>query len=188
MTNEAGLRQGMFKITDQTIEPRELSARLADRRAGALATFEGWVRDHNEGQRVTALEYEAYAALAEKEGARVISEARERFEMLDAVCVHRVGRLGLGEIAVWVGVTAAHRDAAFAACQYIIDEVKARVPIWKKEFYADGDSGWVNCPRCSAPDHHHGHGNGHGVAAKEAPEARYHPQAHAHRHTHQHHH
>jgi molybdopterin synthase catalytic subunit len=67
--------------------------------------------------------------------------------------VHREGTLELGECAVWVGVTAAHRDEAFAACRYIIDEVKVRLPIWKKEYYVNGDSGWVNCERCAAHAH-----------------------------------
>jgi adenylyltransferase/sulfurtransferase len=71
--------------------------------------------------------------------------------------VHRVGSLGVGELAVWVGVSAAHRGEAFAACRFIIDEVKHRVPIWKKEHYVDGDSGWVNCERCAAGPHHSGH-------------------------------
>jgi molybdopterin synthase catalytic subunit len=71
-----------------------------------------------------------------------------------AACVHRVGDLRVGELAVWVGVSAPHRDEAFRACRYIIDEVKHRVPIWKKEHYVNGDSGWVNCERCAAPAAH----------------------------------
>ena len=74
-----------------------------------------------------------------------LDEARRKFAIVDAICIHRVGTLEIGDIAVWVGVTAAHRGAAFDACRYIIDEVKARVPIWKKEHYTGGDSGWVNC-------------------------------------------
>lgn len=108
-------------------------------------TFEGWVRNRNEGQAVSSLEYEAYPELAEKEASRILGEARVKFDLLDAVAVHRVGQLQLGEMAVWVGVTAEHRDAAFAACRYIIDETKARVPIWKKEHYITGQSQWINC-------------------------------------------
>jgi molybdopterin synthase catalytic subunit len=93
---------------------------------------------------VLGLRYDAYAALAEKEGEKVTSEALEKFAVIDARCVHRIGDLGIGELAVWVGVSAAHRDAAFAACRYIIDEVKARVPIWKHERYAEGDAGWLH--------------------------------------------
>ncbi len=92
-----------------------------------------------------ALEYEAYGPLAEKEGARIVAEAGTRFRIVGAVCVHRTGRLGLGELAVWIAVLAGHRDEAFAACRYIIDETKARVPLWKKEHYADGATEWINC-------------------------------------------
>ncbi len=108
-------------------------------------TFEGWVRDRNEGQAVLALDYEAYAPLAEKEGGRILDEAREKFALVNAAAVHRVGHLRLGDLAVWVGVTAEHRGAAFDACRYIIDEAKARVPIWKKEHYVSGATAWINC-------------------------------------------
>ena len=74
-----------------------------------------------------------------------------KFAILDARCVHRIGDLAIGELAVWVGVSAAHRDAAFAACRYVIDEVKARVPIWKHERYADGDAGWLHPDRPETP-------------------------------------
>jgi len=96
------------------------------------------------------VEYEAFAPLALREGARILSEARARFGLERACCAHRVGELQIGELAVWVGVSAAHRGEAFDACRYIIDQVKHRVPIWKKEYYAEGDSGWVNCERCAA--------------------------------------
>jgi len=132
-----------FRLSDLPIEIAPLREALLADGAGAYASFEGWVRDHNEGRRVRGLAYEAYAALAESEGAKVIAEARERFAILDAACVHRVGELAVGELAVWVGVSAGHRDAAFAACRYVIDEIKARVPIWKHERYADGDAGWL---------------------------------------------
>ena len=103
------------------------------------------MRDHNEGRQVRRLEYEAFAALAVREGERIVAEAVEKYGVRRAACVHRIGDLALGEMAVWVGVSAPHRSEAFAACRYIIDEVKHRVPIWKKEHYVDGDSGWVNC-------------------------------------------
>ena len=80
-------------------------------------------------------------------------ETKERFKILETRCVHRVGKLNVGDMAVWVGVISRHRDEAFIACRYIIDELKARVPIWKKEYYADGESGWVNCPGCSMHAH-----------------------------------
>ena len=134
-----------FRLSAEPLDPAALARSLADERAGACVTFEGWVRNRNEGQPVLALDYEAYAPLADKEGARILAEAREKFSLLGAVCVHRVGHLRLGELAVWVGVTAEHRGAAFDACRYIIDEAKARVPIWKKEHYASGATAWINC-------------------------------------------
>jgi molybdopterin synthase catalytic subunit len=141
-----------FKITPQPIDPDELKSSLVSTGAGACVTFEGWVRDHNDGAPVLALEYEAHSAIAEQEGAKIVGEALERFQVTAARCRHRVGKLGIGDCAVWVGVTAAHRGAAFDACRYIIDETKSRVPIWKKEHYRDGQSGWVNCAtRADAP-------------------------------------
>jgi molybdopterin synthase catalytic subunit len=134
-----------FRLSATTIDPAALRRAFTDERAGACVTFEGWVRNRNDGQPVASLEYEAYPPLAEKEGARILVEAREKFPILAAHCVHRTGHLRLGELAVWVGVTAEHRGAAFDACRYIIDEAKARVPIWKKEHYASGATAWINC-------------------------------------------
>jgi molybdopterin synthase catalytic subunit len=134
-----------FQLSDHTIEPAVLLAKLGDISAGACVTFEGRVRNHNEGRKVEALDYEAYAPLAEKEGVRIIGEARAKFPILEATCVHRTGGLALGDVAVWVAVTAAHRAAAFEACRYIIDEAKARLPIWKREHYVGGTTEWINC-------------------------------------------
>ncbi len=134
-----------FRLTDQPIDPSRLMAGLGDARAGACVTFEGRVRDENEGRSVKALDYEAYAPLAQKEGQRILDEARGKFPIIGAVCVHRTGSLALGDIAVWIAVAAAHRSAAFEACRYVIDEMKARLPIWKKEHYADGATEWINC-------------------------------------------
>jgi molybdopterin synthase catalytic subunit len=134
-----------FQLTDRVIEPAALMGQIADARAGACVTFEGRVRNHNEGRVVDALDYEAFVLLAEKEGRKIISEARGRFELLGALCVHRTGSLALGDLAVWVAVTASHRAAAFDACRFIVDEMKARLPIWKKEHYAGGASEWINC-------------------------------------------
>ncbi len=140
-----------FAFSRTTIVPADLAPALHDESCGALVTFEGRVRDHNDGRAVRRLEYEAYEPLGTAEGARILAEAADRFRVSHARCVHRLGLLSLGDIAVWVGVSSPHRDEAFAACRYIIDEVKERVPIWKKEFYADGDSGWVNCEVRAAP-------------------------------------
>jgi len=118
---------------------------MADFRAGGFVAFEGWVRDRNEGRTVERLEYEAYLPLAEKEGRRILESAARDYPVFDIRCVHRIGLLKLGELAVWVGVSSRHRAAAFEACRVVIDEVKTRVPIWKKEHYSCGDSGWINC-------------------------------------------
>lgn len=133
-----------FALADAPFEIAPLRARLLRADAGAYASFEGWVRDHNDGRAASGLHYEAYAALAESQGERIVAEALSRFAIAEAACVHRVGELAVGDLAVWVGVCAAHRDAAFTACRWIIDEVKARVPIWKHERYVDGASAWLH--------------------------------------------
>ena len=133
-----------FQLSDEAIDPVPLARALADASAGACVTFEGWVRNRNDGRSVRGLDYEAYVPLAQAEGERILGEAKQRFALVDAACVHRVGALAIGDLAVWVGVSAAHRDAAFAACRYVIDEVKQRVPIWKNEHYAGGESGWLH--------------------------------------------
>ena len=122
---------------------------MFDRGAGAYCGFEGWIRNENEGKAVLRLEYEAYEPLAVSEGEKIIAEARAKFPHLHAHCMHRTGMLEIGDCAVWVGVSAPHRDEAFQACRYIIDQLKVRLPIWKKEHDADGHSGWVNCERCA---------------------------------------
>jgi molybdopterin synthase catalytic subunit len=145
-----------FRFTQTAIDTEGARRELQDLGAGGYVSFEGWVRDQNEGQEVTRLEYEAYQELAVKEGGRIVAEALRRFPVKHALCIHRVGSLSLGEMAVWVGVSSAHRGEAFDACRFIIDEVKHRVPIWKKEHYRSGNSGWVNCERCAAaPLHSH---------------------------------
>ena len=156
-----------FRFAHMDIDTAAARRELLDSGAGGYVSFEGWVRDHNEGQEVTRLEYEAFQELAVKEGERIVAEALRRFPVKHALCIHRVGALGLRDMAVWVGVSSIHRGEAFEACRYIIDEVKHRLPIWKKEHYRSGDSGWVNCERCAAAPHHaregeHGHEHGHG--------------------------
>ena len=133
-----------FELSDTPFDPATLRAGLLDDRVGGYASFEGWVRNRSDGRDVAGLAYETYTALAENEGERILDEALARFEILDAHCMHRTGELAIGELAVWVGVSAVHRDAAFAACRFIIDEVKTRVPIWKHERYADGEADWLH--------------------------------------------
>jgi molybdopterin synthase catalytic subunit len=133
-----------FAISPEPFEIAPLRARLLTPRAGAYASFEGWVRDHNEGRPVQGLFYESYRELAEAEGERIVEEAIARFDLAAAACVHRTGELALGDLAVWVGASAGHRGPAFEACRWIIDEVKSRVPIWKRERYVSGDSDWLH--------------------------------------------
>lgn len=163
-----------FRLHDQPLPLEQLRSALQQPDCGGYVAFEGWVRDHNEGRRVLRLEYEAFAPLACQEGGRILAEARQHFGVTHALCAHRVGPLAIGEIAVWVGVSAAHRGECFDACRYIIDQVKHRVPIWKKEYYEDGDSGWVNCEHCAAAA-----ASGHAHAHEHEPE-----QAPAHAHAH----
>ena len=135
----------MFKLSKKPLNEQMLKTNLNKSGSGASVCFEGIVRDHNEDRPVLALEYEAYEALAVLEAGLIFEEASRKFQIRSAVCCHRVGYLRVGETAVWIGVTSAHRDTAFKACRYIIDELKKRLPIWKKEHYADGNSGWINC-------------------------------------------
>jgi molybdopterin synthase catalytic subunit len=145
-----------FRFTQTAIDTESARRELQDLGSGGYVSFEGWVRDQNEGQEVTRLEYEAFQELAVKEGDRIVAEALRRFPVKHALCIHRVGSLDLGDMAVWVGVSSAHRGEAFDACRYIIDEVKHRLPIWKQEHYRSGNSGWVNCERCAVePQHSH---------------------------------
>ena len=108
------------------------------------------MRDHNEGRASPASSTRRFSELAVKEGERIVAEAMRALRGQARPVRASRRRARIGEMAVWVGVSAAHRDEAFDACRYIIDEVKHRVPIWKKEHYASGDSGWVNCERCAA--------------------------------------
>jgi molybdopterin synthase catalytic subunit len=139
-----------FSLHQTRLEPQRLQSSLQHASCGGYVSFAGAVRDHNDGRSVLRLEYEAFAPLALSEGSRILAEARTRFGVERALCAHRVGMLQIGELAVWVGVSAAHRGEAFDACRYIIDHVKHRVPIWKKEYYTDGESDWINCERCAA--------------------------------------
>jgi molybdopterin synthase catalytic subunit len=144
-----------FEISSLTIDLAAFRERLLDNSCGAYVQFDGWVRDHNEGQQVLRLEYEVYEPLAVSEGIRIIAEARQKYGVSRACAIHRSGLLELSDVAVVVGVSSPHRGEAFDACRYIIDQAKVRLPIWKKEYYANGNAEWVNCQRCSEAGHHH---------------------------------
>lgn len=131
------------QISAEPLRPEATRERVSEAGAGAVVLFVGTVRRENRGREVAELAYEAYAEMAVEELARVGSEARERFglERLDAV--HRVGRLAPGEPAVAVAASAQHRGPAFEATRWAMEELKRRVPIWKRETYADGSTEWL---------------------------------------------
>lgn len=131
-------------VTPEPIDAEAVRARVADPAAGAVVVFLGTVRDHSKGRDgVTHLEYEAYPGVVEEKIAGVVAETRERWpDVLRCAAVHRVGSLDVGEVAVCVAVSSPHRTDAFAAGQYLIDELKSRAPIWKKEHWPGGAE-WV---------------------------------------------
>ena len=133
----------MIALSEKPLDTTTLRAQLEDRDAGALVIFEGRVRRRNSDREVMALLYEASDDIAQNEFRKIAAEARANFDILGIACAHRTGRLGVGDVAVWIGVTAEHRADAFDACRYLIDEIKKRLPIWKKEFYEEGDSDWI---------------------------------------------
>lgn len=132
----------MAFLSPDRLDLSALIARVQAPDRGAVTSFLGVVRDHHGGRPVARLEYSAYATMAEAECARIVDEAHARWPARIALA-HRIGALEIGDAAVAVAAAAAHRDEAFAACRYAIEEVKRRVPIWKKEFYADGSVEWV---------------------------------------------
>lgn len=132
----------MFRVTDQSIDLNELVAYVTDAEAGAIATFIGTTRNNNEGRTVIALDYEAYPEMAEKELARIGNDAQKQWPICRMAIVHRLGPVQIGEASVIIAVSSAHRDAAFAACRFAIEEIKKTVPIWKKEVYEGGEV-WI---------------------------------------------
>ena len=141
----------MFTITDQVINTDALRAEFGDETCGAVVLFDGLVRNHHEGKAVFALAYEHHPIMAEPAGQKIMKEALEKFPVTHVMAVHRVGDVPIGEAAVITMAAASHRAEAFAACQYLIDEIKHRVPIWKFETYEDGSSAYTEqCAGCSA--------------------------------------
>ncbi len=133
----------MVGLIERPIDPAEVYASVQNSRYGAVVVFTGVVRERSDdGRPVTALTYEAYRDLAVAEMERVAQEVHARFDPCDVAMQHRTGTLALGEVSVIVAVASAHRSAAFEACRYGIDELKRRVPIWKKEQFVDGEPLW----------------------------------------------
>ncbi|HEY7113386.1 MAG TPA: molybdenum cofactor biosynthesis protein MoaE [Thermoanaerobaculia bacterium] len=135
-----------------TRDPIDAAALVSRARAcdGGVCVFVGVVRDHNEGRATTGIEYEAYGPMAEAEIRRLVNGLAERWPQVRVEILHRVGRLAIGDASVAVVATAPHRAEAFAACREAIDRLKTTVPIWKKEFYRDGTSDWVDPTRMHA--------------------------------------
>jgi molybdopterin synthase catalytic subunit len=134
-----------FDLTREPIDPRSLEAEVRSDRDGAIVTFAGVTRDHNDGVAVASLSYECYEEMARKVMGQIFEEAVKRFEISRARVVHRLGDVPLGETSVLVAVAAEHRGAAFEASQFLMDRLKASVPIFKRELLAgkDGESRWV---------------------------------------------
>jgi molybdopterin synthase catalytic subunit len=141
-----------FQLTKKPIEPILLRQQLLSLSAGGYCSYEGWVRDHNEGKKVQELHYNGYPQLAPNIAHAILEEAKSKFHIEDVAVVHRIGPLTTGDIAVWVGVTAHHRGDSFLACRYVIDNVKYRLPIWKKEIYSDGSQAWIESNHCGCAD------------------------------------
>lgn len=139
-----------FFLTELPIDIASLISELHDAAAGAEVTFDGRVRNHNDGHVVGGLEYQVYPALALATGRRILEEEASRHGILRAIAVHRTGPLNIGESAVWVGVATAHRGAAFDAARAIMERLKYELPVWKKESYADGSTEWVGPDNKSA--------------------------------------
>ncbi|HEV8356835.1 MAG TPA: molybdenum cofactor biosynthesis protein MoaE [Gemmatimonadales bacterium] len=136
----------MSFLSAEALDVNGLLAEVSAPGRGGIAVFIGLVRDHQAGRRVERLGYSAYAPMAELVSAEIVAEAERRWPVRVGLR-HRLGDLGIGEAAVAVAVAGAHRDEAFAACRYVIEEVKRRVPIWKRERYADGTEEWVDPTR-----------------------------------------
>ena len=132
----------MFRVTDKPIDLQELVNYVSDPEAGAIATFIGTTRNNNEGRKVIGLDYDGYAEMAEKELARIGADAKTKWPICRMAIVHRLGPVQITEASVIIAVSAGHRDAAFAACRFAIEEIKKTVPIWKKEVYEGGEV-WI---------------------------------------------
>ena len=134
-----------FYFTKKPINSEVYKKEISNVNAGGYVSFEGWVRRVNKNKNVSHLYYEIYSKLAEKELMKIFHEMEEKFPIVNMGVCHRIGEVKLGEIAVWIGISCEHRAPAFLACEYAINNIKKRVPIWKNEFYTDGTSSWVTC-------------------------------------------
>ena len=138
-------------IVSRPIDPAALLREVAGTGCGASALFVGSVRDTHQGRAVTGMDYQAYTAMAERELASIVAEAVAQFGTEHVVCEHRTGALALGDASVAIAVAHPHRAPAFDACRFVIEELKRRVPIWKREHYADGTREWVDPTAAARP-------------------------------------
>ena len=136
-------------IVHDPIRNEDVLAHVGADEDGAAILFLGVVRNHADGRRVTGMTYESYEEMAEPVLREIAEEASERFGSDRIAVVHRVGDLAIGEVSVAIAVSSPHRAESYDASRYVIEEIKKRLPVWKKEHYADGHSGWVNCERCA---------------------------------------
>jgi molybdopterin synthase catalytic subunit/molybdopterin converting factor small subunit len=133
---------GAFRLVEGRLDLEAVVAEVADERAGAIATFQGTVRRQSRGREVIALEYEAYSGMAENVMAEIAEEVKSRYGLCEVAVAHRLGRVEIGETSVVIAVSAPHRQDALAACKDVIDALKERVPLWKKELYEGGEE-WI---------------------------------------------
>ncbi len=135
----------LVRVTEDVLSAQEAVEAVASAGAGAIDVFLGVVRDNNLGRDVQYLDYEAYPGMAERVMREIGETAQGRFGLEAYAVLHRTGRLEIGETSLLVVVSCAHRAASFEACRWMVDEIKKRVPVWKKEVWADGES-WIEGP------------------------------------------
>jgi molybdopterin synthase catalytic subunit len=136
-------RQGLVALREEPLDPSAIAERIRSDAEGALVVFEGIVRANSRGKQVRALVYEAYGSMALRQMELLADRARAQWPIIDLAMVHRTGTLSVGEVSVVIAVSAAHRGEAFDACEWLIDELKHTVPIWKKEVYTEGEA-WID--------------------------------------------
>jgi molybdopterin synthase catalytic subunit len=137
-----GARHGLVALSEEPLDPPAIADRVRGDGDGALVVFEGIVREQSRGKQVRALVYEAYGSMAQKQIEQLAEEAGKRWPISKVAVVHRTGTLQVGEVSVVIAVAAPHRGEAFDACEWLIDELKRTVPIWKKEVYTEGEA-WI---------------------------------------------
>lgn len=141
----------MFRVTSSKISVADVEPWVKGPEEGAVVYFDGIVRAHSEGKRVDFLEYEAYETMAEEKLREIGEGIKRRWPVSKVAILHRVGRLEIGESSVIIAVSAEHREHAFAACRFAIEQIKMVIPIWKREYWLEGGDHWVNIPETTSP-------------------------------------